>query len=116
MNVCAPNYTAMIPATPKMQRNRPYTFSVWVLSISLAATEEIEVSFFSLRYLDVSVLSVVLTILFDSDNDTGVRDSPGGLPHSEISGSQLVWQLPEAYRSLPRPSSASSTKTFTVYP
>ncbi len=28
-----------------------------------------------------------------------------GLPHSEIPGSKLAWQLPEACRSLPRPSS-----------
>ena len=28
-----------------------------------------------------------------------------GLPHSEILGSMLVCQLPEAYRRLPRPSS-----------
>ena len=31
-----------------------------------------------------------------------------GFPHWEIPGSKLVWQLPEAYRSLPRPSSPSS--------
>lgn len=29
----------------------------------------------------------------------------GGFPHSEISGYIACWQLPEAYRSLPRPSS-----------
>ena len=28
-----------------------------------------------------------------------------GFPHSDIFGSKLVWQLTEAYRSLPRPSS-----------
>jgi hypothetical protein len=28
-----------------------------------------------------------------------------GFPHSEIPGSKLVCQLPEAYRRLPRPSS-----------
>ena len=39
-----------------------------------------------------------------------------GFPHSEIPGSRLVWQLPEAYRSLPRPSSAASAKTSTVHP
>ena len=31
--------------------------------------------------------------------------TPGGFPHSEIPGSKPVWRLPEAYRSLPRPSS-----------
>src|SRR5262249_49605374 len=39
-----------------------------------------------------------------------------GLPHSDTLGSQLGWQLPEAYRSLPRPSSAPDAKTSTVYP
>ena len=33
-----------------------------------------------------------------------------GLPHSEISGSMARWRLPEAYRRLVRPSSASSVK------
>ena len=32
-----------------------YMNSVWALSISLAATEEVEVSFLSWGYLDVSV-------------------------------------------------------------
>ncbi len=31
-------------------------------------------------------------------------------PHSDISGSKLVRQLPEAYRSLLRPSSVSNVK------
>ena len=36
-----------------------------------------------------------------------------GLPHSEIPGSKLGWQLPEAYRSLLRPSSLASVKAST---
>ena len=36
--------------------------------------------------------------------------------HSEILGSKLAWQLPEAYRSLQRPSSASSAKASTGCP
>ena len=39
-----------------------------------------------------------------------------GFPHSDILGSQLGWQLPEAYRSLLRPSSAPGAKTSTVCP
>ena len=48
------------------------------------------------------------------------RESPGhpkglaGFPHSEILGSQLVYQLPEAYRRLRRPSSAPDAKASTV--
>src|SRR5262249_36239171 len=38
------------------------------------------------------------------------------LPHSDTLGSQLGWQLPEAYRSLPRPSSAPDAKTSTACP
>ena len=42
--------------------------------------------------------------------------TPAGFPHSEILGSQLGWQLPEAYRSLLRPSSAPDAKASTVCP
>ena len=38
----------------------------------------------------------------------------GGFPHSEIPGSKLVCQLPEAYRRLPRPSSPSVAKASTI--
>ena len=34
----------------------------------------------------------------------------GGFPHSEILGSKPCWRLPEAYRSLKRPSSVLSAK------
>src|SRR5215207_5697211 len=49
-------------------------------------------------------------------------DTPkGGFPHSEISGSKLICQLPEAYRRLQRPSSpviakASTTCTYSLDP
>ena len=39
----------------------------------------------------------------------------GGFPHSEIPGSKLAQQLPEAYRSRPRLSSAVGAKASTVY-
>ena len=39
-----------------------------------------------------------------------------GFPHSDIPGSKLAWELPEAYRTLPRPSSSFSVKAFTVRP
>jgi hypothetical protein len=42
--------------------------------------------------------------------------TPAGFPHSEILGSKLAWQLPEAYRSLLRPLSSPSAKAFTVDP
>ena len=66
------------------------TYMVWAPSISLAATLEIDVSFFSSSYLDVSVQRVcppfgVLGLL------------PNGLSHSEISGSRLVCKSPELF-------------------
>src|SRR6266511_1832748 len=41
---------------------------------------------------------------------------PPGTEMFQIPGSTLGWQLPEAYRSLPRPSSASGAKASTVCP
>ena len=40
--------------------------------------------------------------------------SPGGFPHSEIHGYIAYLQLPVAYRSLSRPSSAPDAKAFTL--
>ena len=45
----------------------------------------------------------------------------GGFPHSDISGSKLICQLPEAFRRLSRPSSpviakASTTCTYSLDP
>ncbi len=39
-----------------------------------------------------------------------------GLPHSDTPGSKVAWDLPEAFRSLPRPSSSCSVKASTVRP
>ena len=41
---------------------------------------------------------------------------PAEFPHSEILGSTLVCQLPEAYRRLPRLSSPLDAKTSTIHP
>jgi hypothetical protein len=37
-----------------------------------------------------------------------------GFPHSDIAGSKLVCQLPDAFRRLPRPSSPSTAKASTI--
>ena len=42
--------------------------------------------------------------------------TPAGFPHSDTLGSQLGRQLPEAYRSPLRPSSAPGAKASTVRP
>ena len=39
---------------------------------------------------------------------------PGGFPHSEIAGSQVVCHLTDAYRRLPRLSSPLTAKASTV--
>ena len=44
------------------------------------------------------------------------EDCSGGFPHSEIFGCNACVRLPEAYRSLPRPSSPVSAKASTVRP
>ena len=68
---------------------------VWALSISLAATLEIDVSFFSSGYLDVSVPRVPLRTLW-----IGVRMAEvcsAGFPHSDISGSLDICSSPKLF-------------------
>ena len=47
---------------------------------------------------------------------SGLNDLAVGLPHSEIPGSKLGYQLPWAYRRFLRPSSPLDAKTSTVCP
>ena len=68
---------------------------VWPLSISLAATLEIDVSFFSSPYLDVSVQAVPLHTLWIGVWMTGVL--PAGFPHSDICGSRLICSSPQLF-------------------
>ena len=84
---------------------------VWALSISLAATLEITVVFSSSGYLDVSVHRVPPVYLWIQYTVTEV--SSAGFPHSDICGSAYV-QLPAAFRSLSRLSSALSAKASTL--
>ena len=84
--------------------------SVWPPPRSLATTSGISVDVFSCPYLDVSVQGVPLVRLFVSTHDTRVLlwwVSPFG--NLRINGYLL---LPEAYRSLSRPSSAPDAKAF----
>ena len=94
-------------AGPQPRRINP---PVWPLPISLATTFGISVDVSSSPYLDVSVQAVPFLRLFDSTQDDGVllrRVSPFGNPRINV-----CLRLPEAYRSLPRPSSAPSAKAF----
>ena len=65
---------------------------VWPLSISLAATLEIEFSFFSSGYLDVSVHRVPSASLCIHHAVTEVFSA--GFPHSEIAGSMDICSSP----------------------
>ena len=67
--------------------------SVWPLSRSLAATKEIEFSFSSYCYLDVSVHSVPFHTLWIHAWILEVCSSR--FPHSEISGSMAVCASPK---------------------
>ena len=69
--------------------------SVWALSLSLAATKEIDVSFSSSGYLDVSVPRVPLRTLWIHVRMTVVRTA--GFPHSEISGSMDMCSSPKLF-------------------
>ena len=93
----------MMPSvTPEILR-----LPVWPLPRSLATTSGISVDVFSSPYLDVSVQAVPLLYLFDSVQDTFRWVSPFG--NLRI---KAHLQLPVAYRSLSRPSSAPNAKAF----
>ena len=83
---------------------------VWPLPRSLATTSGISVDFSSSPYLDVSVQAVPHLRLFDStqvDSVLHCRVSPFGDLRIKA-----YLRLPEAYRSLSRPSSAPDAKAF----
>ena len=83
---------------------------VWPPPRSLATTSGISVDVFSSPYLDVSVQAVPHVHLFNSVHADRVllcRVSPFG--NLRINA---YLQLPEAYRSLSRPSSAPDAKAF----
>ena len=94
-------------AAPQPRRINP---PVCPLPRSLATTSGISVDFSSSPYLDVSVQAVPHLRLFDSTHADGVwlrRVPPFGNP-----GISAYVQLPQAYRSLSRPSSAPDAKAF----
>ena len=94
---------------------------VWPLSLSLAATNKIDVSFSSSGYLDVSVHRVPLHTLW-----IGVwmiRVLRTGFPHSDICGSRIICISPQLFAAyhvflrllVPRhPPCALSCLTFPV--
>ena len=80
-----------------IMRSEPHgaRIMVWPLSISLAATLEIDVSFSSSGYLDVSVHRVPFHTLWIGVWMTGVH--PAGFPHSDICGSMDICSSPQLF-------------------
>ena len=113
--------SARLPESGLRSEPRNARIPVWPLSISLAATLKIDVSFSSSGYLDVSVHRVPLHALWIGAWMTGV--CPAGFPHSEIHGSRDICSSPwlfAAYHvflrlSVPRhPPCALSCLTFDI--
>ena len=87
--------SAGLPESGLRSEPRNARIPVWPLSISLAATLEIDVSFSSSGYLDVSVHRVPLHTLW-----IGVwmiRVLRTGFPHSDICGSRIICISPQLF-------------------
>ena len=81
---------------------------VWPVSLSLAATKKIDVSFSSSAYLDVSVQRVSLRTAMNSLHGDWVLPSRVA-PFGNLRINTYL-RFPVAYRSLSRPSSAPDAK------
>ena len=95
-----------------VQTPKAFLTSVWPLPLSLAATRGISFDFSSSAYLDVSVQRVprvYLCIQYTLARHVPCGVSPFGHPRIKA-----YLQLPAAFRSLSRPSSASGAKAFTL--
>ena len=86
------NRSAILDDSFSQSEPRNARIPVWALPISLAATLEIDVSFFSSGYLDVSVHRVPSVYLWIQYTVTEV--SSAGFPHSDIYGSGLICSSP----------------------
>ena len=89
-NHSAKNFESIMRSEPRNAR-----ISVCPLSISLAATLEIDFSFSSSGYLDVSVHRVPHHSLWIGLWLTGVF--PAGFPHSDICGSMCICHSPQLF-------------------
>ena len=87
------NHSATLGRSIMRSEPRNARIPVWALSISLAATLEIEFSFFSSGYLDVSVHRVPSAYLWIQYTVTEVYSA--GFPHSEIRGSKDICSSPQ---------------------
>ena len=89
------NHSAKIEESIMRSEPQSARTLVWPLSISLAATLEIEFSFFSSGYLDVSVPRVPFHTLCVGVWILEVYSSR--FPHSEISGSMDICSSPKLF-------------------
>ena len=89
------NLSARIVESIMRSEPRNARTPVWPLSISLAATLEIDVSFSSSGYLDVSVHRVPSVYLWIQYTVTGVF--PAGFPHSDTCGSMDICSSPQLF-------------------
>ena len=88
------NHSATLGRSIMRSEPRNARIPVWALSISLAATLEIDIfSFFSSGYLDVSVHRVPSAYLWIQYTVTEVYSA--GFPHSEIRGSKDICSSPQ---------------------
>ena len=86
------NLSARLIESRMWSEPRNARISVCPLSRSLAATYEIDFSFSSSPYLDVSVHRVPFRTLWIGVRMTGVL--PAGFPHSDIHGSKVICTSP----------------------
>ena len=101
------------PTTPDWQRRQaiaPARFRL--IPVRSPLLRESQLLSFPTGYLDVSVHLVPSTHPMCSGGST--TPSGSGFPHSDILGSKLSRQLPEAYRSHSRPSSVVGAKASAV--
>ena len=89
-NLSARIHESILRSEPRSART-----PVWPLSISLAATLEIDVSFSSSGYLDVSVHRVPSVQLWI--HCTVTEGCSAGFPHSDISGSMDICSSPKLF-------------------
>ena len=89
------NLSARLSESIMRSEPRSACTAVWPLSLSLAATHEIDVSFSSSGYLDVSVHRVPFHTLWIGVWMTGVF--PAGFPHSDICGSMDICSSPQLF-------------------
>ena len=89
------NHSTRIAVSIMRSEPRSARTPVWPLSISLAATLEIEFSFFSSPYLDVSVQAVPLHTFWIGVWMHEVFSC--GFPHSDICGSRNICFSPQLF-------------------